>query len=293
MNSFAILEAPSILGLQPTGVEGLSRTLLELGLADHLPNAHLAGRVDPETRYSLELDPEIGVLNADGIARFSRLLADRVGELLEGGAIPLVLGGDCSILLGNLLALRRRGRYGLLFLDGHNDCYVPGAYKSGQAAAMDLGLATGSGPDCLANLDDLRPLVRSEDVVLLGPRDQQTGLSRGRGETPAAALEIGLEEIRRDGIEIACDQAMARLASAPLEGFWLHLDVDVIADELMPAVDYRIPGGLTWEELEVVLHRASASGRLAGLNVTIYNPALDSDLAAGRALERSLVAGLS
>jgi CRP/FNR family transcriptional regulator, cyclic AMP receptor protein len=45
-------------------------------------------------------------------------------------------------LLGNLLALRRRGRYGLLFLDGHADFYQPEAEPNSEAASMDLALAT-------------------------------------------------------------------------------------------------------------------------------------------------------
>jgi arginase len=36
-----------------------------------------------------------------------------------------VIGGDCSVLLGNMLALRSRGKYGLLFIDGHNDFQTP------------------------------------------------------------------------------------------------------------------------------------------------------------------------
>ena len=38
-----------------------------------------------------------------------------------------------------------------------------------------------------------------------------------------------------------------------LEGFWIHLDVDVLDDELMPAVDYRMKGGLTFVELGELL----------------------------------------
>ena len=41
--------------------------------------------------------------------------------MLDAGEFPFVLGGDCSILLGTTLAFRRRGRYGLLFIDGHTD----------------------------------------------------------------------------------------------------------------------------------------------------------------------------
>ena len=74
--------------------------------------------------------------------------------MLDAGDIPIVLGGDCSILLGNLLALRGRGRYGLLFIDGHADFYQPDAEPNGEAASMDLALATGRGPHVVADRED-------------------------------------------------------------------------------------------------------------------------------------------
>ncbi|MBP0652000.1 arginase family protein, partial [Mycobacterium tuberculosis] len=75
--------------------------------------------------------------------------------------------------------------------------------------------------------------------------------------------------------------------------FWLHLDVDVLADELMPAVDYRLPGGLSWEDVRRVIAAALSSGRLVGLNVTIYNPERDPTGALAEALVALLVGALS
>ncbi len=56
-----------------------------------------------------------------------------------------MLGGDCSILLGKMLALRRRGRHGLLFIDGRADFYQPQAEPNGEAPSMDLALAPAAG----------------------------------------------------------------------------------------------------------------------------------------------------
>jgi arginase len=61
----------------------------------------------------------------------------------------------------------------------------------------------------------------------------------------------------------------------------------------MPAVEYRLPGGLTAAELVHVLRAISDTGRLCGVEVTVYNPALDTDGAAGRILADALVAGLT
>jgi arginase len=134
--------------------------------------ARRAGRVEPP-QYDNLRDPETALLNPRGIADYSVTLADAVGRTIDVAEFPVVLGGDCSIVLGCLLALRRRGRYGLLFIDGHADFYQADEEPNGEAASMDLALATGRGPAIVTNLEGRRPLVRDEDVVALGRRDAE------------------------------------------------------------------------------------------------------------------------
>ena len=291
MNHYAILEAPSILGLKPTGVERLPAVLLQHGLAEQLP-ARRAGRVVPTAAYDTQRDPQTLTLNARGIAEYSTALADAVTDVVGRGEFPILLGGDCSILLGSSLALRRRGRYGLLFIDGHADFYQPEANPNGEAASMDLAFATGHGPDLLTNLEGLRPLVRDEDVVAFGFRDAQEQREYGSQPLPPEVLALDLSEVRRLGAERAARRAVDHLAEKPTQGFFIHLDADVVSDELMPAVDYRIPDGLSWQELRTVLRTALASGRAVGIEITIYNPALDADGSSGRELARTLIEAL-
>jgi arginase len=290
MNRYAVLEAPSILGLKPTGVDRLPSTLLQHGLADQL-HARRAGRVTPSAAYNTTRDPQTLTLNARGIAEYSVRLADAVSDIIGRGEFPILLGGDCSIVLGSTLALRRRGRYGLLFIDGHADFYQPEANPNGEAASMDLAFATGHGPDLLTNLEGLRPLVRDEDTVAFGFRDAEEQQQFGSQPLPPQLLAVDLAEVRRLGVERAAQRAVEHLAKVP-NGFFIHLDADVVNDDLMPAVDYRIPDGLIWDELRTVLQVALASGRAVGIEVTIYNPALDADGESGRGLARTLVESL-
>ena len=288
---YAIVEAPSVLGLKPTGVDGLAAALLGHGLADRL-GARVAARLTPPP-YAPARPADTGTLNADGIARFSSALADAVGDVIAAGDRPFVLGGDCSILLGSLLALRRRGRYGLLFVDGHADFYQPEANPNGEAASMDLAFATGRGPAVLANLEGRGPLVRDEDVVAFAFRDEDEQRTYGSQPLAPGIHALDLAAVRRMGITAAAAEAMRHLARRDLDGFFLHVDADVLDDAIMPAVDYRLPGGLSAVELRHVLRAAAASGRLAGLEVTIYNPSLDHDGSAGRLLADALVDGLT
>ncbi|SCG69301.1 arginase family protein [Micromonospora inositola] len=291
MRELAIVEAPSVLGLRPSGVEDLPAALLGAGLRD-LPGAVAGGRVDPPP-YDPNRDPETGVLNPRGIAQYGVSLADVVGAALARGSFPVVLGGDCSILLGNLLALRRRGRYGLLFVDGHTDFYHPAAEPNGEAASMDLALATGRGPRLLTDLEGRGPLVRDEHVVAFGFRDSAESAEAGMQPLPPGLRTIDLNGVREAGAAAAARQAVGWLGTGGTAGYWVHLDVDVLDDAVMPAVDYRLPGGLTWAELATVLRTAMASGQAVGLDVTIFNPRLDPDGQLAGRLAECLRQGLS
>lgn len=288
---YATIEAPSVLGLLPSGVERLSSALLEAGLAEAL-GARRAAHVKPP-QSDPKRDSKTGLLNPKGLSDYAHQLAAATGEVVDRGEVAIVLGGDCSILLGNLLALRRRGRDGLLFLDGHADFYQPEAEPTGEAASMDLALATGRGPSIVTNLDGLGPLVRDEDVVVFGRRDVDEAEAAGSQRIEDTAITvIDLAYVRDRGAERAARHALECLCRSELDGFWIHLDCDVLDDAIMPAVDYRLPGGLSWDELGTVLRLAIETRRAVGLEVTIFNPTLDADGAIARALVDCLVGAL-
>ena len=276
----SVLDAPSNLGLRPSqegrepGVRRMAAALRARGLVSRL-GAASAGEVTPPS-YAPALDPITRVRSAGTIRDYSHALAGRLGGLLDAAPLPLVLGGDCSILLGAMLALRRRGRYGLVFVDGHTDFGLPDTSLTGGAAGMDLALVTGRGPAILADLDGLGPLVRDEDVVVLGHRDV-TDPDRywGRAIFDTEIRRLDLPTLRRVGMDQAARESLAFLDHHRLDGFWVHVDVDVLDSELMPAVDSPQPDGLTYTELRQLLEPFVGSARLAGVQFTIFDPDLD------------------
>lgn len=270
----------------------LPEALLAAGLADGLGGARRAARVVAPPSAETGIDETTGVLHGTAVAAYARMLAPVVEAVLDSGDLPLVLGGDCSILLGSLLALRGRGRRGLLFVDGHADFYDPASEPAGEAASMELALATGRGPAPLADLDGRGALVRDDDVVVVGVRDQAQQREYGSPALPEAMLGLDLVIVRERGIHTVASEALARLTRAGLEGFWIHVDADVLDDAIMPAVDYRLPGGLGWAELSHLLSAAMATGRVTGVEVAILNPELDPTGDAVRGLVDCLTAGL-
>lgn len=275
---YRLVEAPSILGLSPDGVELLPAALLRNGfLEDAAIPPSISVPIDGSTFNPARVSRH-AVLNAAAIADYSIRLAQAVGEVLQQEQFPVVLGGDCSILLGCMLALKRQGRFGLFHVDAHADFYQPEAEPKGEAASMDLALVSGRGPEALTNLEGRKPYVLDEDIVQIGQRDaaeaDQAG-SRRLQDSPIRCFD--LETVRKQGIDQVVEQAVTYLSDQPIEGFWIHFDVDVLADEIMPAVDYRIPGGLSFEEAVTVLRTLRKSPKAIGLTITIFNPKLDSD----------------
>jgi arginase len=278
----AIIEAPSNLGLRPTGVEKLADTLLSHRLAERL-RARRAGRIAAPA-YSHERKDKSLPLNAVAIADYATRLADATRHVLDEGEFPMILGGDCSILLGPMLALKRHGRYGLPFIDAHTDFYPPEVDPFGEAASMDLAFATGRGPAMVADIDGQRPMVRDEDIFAFGYRDNEQQVQDGSPPLPEALRAFDLAEVCRLGIDAAAARAVEHVGRDELDGFFIHFDADCLADAIMPAVDYRLPDGLSSEEAKTVLRAALRSGKAVGIEVTIYNPNLDPDGSAGRGL---------
>jgi arginase len=146
---------------------------------------------------------------------------------------------------------------------------------------MDLAFATGHGPALLTDLEGRRPLVRDEDAFIFGFRDADEQAEYGSQPLPPELRAFDLAMVRRMGVETAALAAVEHLTRDGLDGFFIHLDADSLDDELMPAVDYRLEGGLSWDELKTTLRVAIASGKAMGLEVAIYNPRLDEDGSVG------------
>jgi arginase len=292
----AVLDAPSNLGLRPPapgtvpGCYKLAGALRDHRILERLRASDAGVAVPP--RYDRGgWEPGDGVFNAGALAAYARRLAGRVAEATGEGRLLVVLGGDCSILLGTTLGLRRRGRHGLAFVDGHADFRHPGNSRNiGAAAGEDLALATGRGQPDLTGLAGAPPLVRHEDVVVLGIRDADEHRDELR-RLSITCLSEG--ELRAAGLGAAARRALDRLEAADLDGFWIHLDCDVLDSGFMPAVDSPDPGGLAHAELVELLAPLAASPRCRGMEVVVFDPDLDPDGRLAGELTDTVVAALA
>ena len=299
MRRIAVLDAPSNLGLRPptvTSVPGCAKApgaLRDHGLLDRL-HARDAGCLTPPRYDPGDWRPGDGVCHAEQIAQYSRRLADRIGGILDAGEFPVILGGDCSIVLGSGLAMHRLGqdiggRIGLVFVDGHSDFRHPGnASYVGAAAGEDLALVTGRGQADLAAIEGRRPYFRDVDVVVLGIRAQD----EYRLDLQAAGIVTRpVPALRAEGAARSAQWARDQLVDCA--GYWVHVDVDVLDPAVMPAVDAPSPGGIAFPELELLLAGLVDTPHCLGVEITVFDPDYDNDGSYAEEITSTLVAGLT
>lgn len=291
-----LISAPTNLGLRPPVPGGTPGTfkapeaLREAGLNRRLVDA---GGVELGTvlagRYVADPDLPAGRLrNQEAILDHSQRLAGRIEHALAAGHSPLVIGGDCSLLIATGLALSRRGRHGLVHIDGHTDFRHPGNSTScASLAGEDLAATVGMHWPSVADIDGMAPYIAPQDTVHIGCRDDDEQLDEVR---EVVASVINAAELHDLGPRAAAQRALEVVTRPGVAGYWLHIDVDVLDPTFMPAVDSPSPGGLSPEELTTVL--ATFAPKAIGAEVACFDPDLDPDEEYARLLANILVIGL-
>jgi arginase len=260
------------------GVARMPFALLDAGLAQALPGARVVMADVPAGE--LRRGPS-GLLAEDALAAMVTSVAERVIDAWVDDRVPVVIGGDCPVLLGGLVAARRRNYdAGLVFVDGHEDAWDPHRSPTGEAADSEIALALGwaEAPPALAAA---LPCLSPSGLLQLGSRDAAELAEAGQPSVVGRVDLLGGEALAAPGgLEVGRRMAAALLSRH--SHWWLHIDLDVLSATALSAVDYPQPGGLSWEQLESLTENLLNLGGCGGLSVCIYNPDLDDGAAAGQ-----------
>ncbi|WP_431242393.1 arginase family protein [Flavobacterium sp. P21] len=278
MKEICIVEFPSNLGLkepQPGKEPGVKK------LPEWLWKHNLHKKINPKNILTLDApkytnlkDPETQILNANSLVDYAREQAYLINNLLSQNKFPFILGGDCSILLGSAIALKQKGNYGLFYLDGHTDFMDISLSETGGFGGMAASLVTGKGHQKLTNILNLCPYIKEENLWCVGNREYDEEYENEIRNSDATYFS--LKELRKQGISNCVKTFLNQIEDKKLDGFWLHIDVDVLNDSIMPCVDSRTPDGLTYIEFNQLISYLFQSEKLSGLEITILDPDLDS-----------------
>jgi arginase len=276
VSRISVVGVPSSAASYAAGQDLAPAALRSAGLLEELTASGLEVHDDgdlPHQPWSPDRDHPLAQ-NADQATMSVQQLADRLHPLLARGDIALVLGGNCTVALGVVAALRRlgAGAPGLLYVDRHYDLNTPQSTTDGALDWMGLAHALAL-PGCLDTLADAfgrRPLLEADQVAWLGVE-------------PRVATQWEREQADRLGLRVTTSQALAadppaaalaalsQLPSGPLA---LHLDVDVmdfVDAPLAENTDCRNTGP-TLDQAAEALTAAARDPRMRALSIGELNP---------------------
>lgn len=274
----SVIGVPTNSAGKPNGVAKAPSVLRKTGLIDALSKyCDVIDVGDVEfSELITQRNDRNHIIGYDSLVSMVYSVKAAVRDTLAKNRFPIVIGGDCPILLGCLCAINEIDRNsGLFFIDGHEDAYAPIQSPTGEAADMELGIALGLNLENMdKSLTSILPAIKKENTCMLGPRDkeilQNTGIRSLSGEIPMHD-DVFIETHDVDEI---IGHELLRIGSK-VSRWWLHVDLDVLSSEELPAVDYLQSGGVGWDKLESLTSALLSNTACSGWNVTIYNPDLD------------------
>ncbi len=211
------------------------------------------------------------------ITRVCEELADETADAVAEGEIPLVLGGDHSVIAGSFAGAARhfaaQGEpVGCIYLDTHGDLHTPGTSLTGNVHGMPLAHLLGHGDERLRSIAGALPALSAERLALVGTRDldePERQAVRDWGITCFTMRDIdefGLHEVMRRAIAIA---------TAASDRLWVSCDMDWVDPKDAPGVGTPVRGGATYREAHFAMEMIADTGKLIGLDIVETNPVLD------------------
>jgi arginase len=268
---WAVIGAPLDSAAEGEGEEKAPTALRDAGVVEALGADDLG---DVPALRPPKRDELTGIVAFDALVDASEAIAVKVAEAVGSDRVPLVLGGDCSLLIGAIAGARRAGlRPGLVFVDGHADYWDGESSPTGEAADMELAILHGQGHQALAGMAP-RPLTDPARTAILGhrPASLDEDVAAERDRVPAEVLQLDAPAVRGMGPAAAAERALQQSTERP----WLHIDLDALDEKELPAVSYPLAQGLTWSELEELVAPVLAQG-VCGASVADLNSDLDPD----------------
>jgi arginase len=281
MKPIHIIGVPLDLGGNRRGVDMGPSALRIAGLGERLGNLgfQVVDKGDlpapiPETRErSDERKKFIG-----DIAHVCELLYESSLASLEGGAMPIVLGGDHSLAAGSVSAsaawarATKRLPIGLLWIDAHGDMNTPATSLSGNVHGMPLAALLGAEPSELARIGGPPPKLEPAQTVLIGIRNLD---EREKVAVRDSRVHVfTMKDIDRQGIASVVEQAVG-LAGQGTAGIHVSFDMDVCDPGIAPGVGTPVKGGLDYREAHMMMEIVADSGLLTALDLVEINPTLD------------------
>lgn len=287
----ALIGAPTSAGAHAPGPEKAPAALRAAGLVERLTAAgyEVADLGDIDVQLFQTDDDSPRARNIRPVLAALAALRTRVEMATKSGALPLILGGDCTIAIATTAGVRRYFRnVALVYVDRDADLNVPATTPSGRLDGMVVAHMIGRGAPELVRFWGEPPLVREPDIALFGLDRLDPPEREFLEDSPMLRYTAGDVAARGAG---RLATTLAERMHGSSRDFVLHFDVDAIAGEDFSASDWSAPGGMRMSEVREALTIFASQKHLAAFEITEFNPDRDPDGAAARALVE-LIAGV-
>lgn len=239
MPQFLVIGAPYFIGKQIAGRNEVAE-IIASGFVEKIGADYL--EIQPD--FATHTDPVIAVNIS-----LAAIIADHPNHF------PIVLSGDCVNSLGMVKGLRAQQEVGIIWYDAHGDFNTPETSPSGFLGGMPLATLVGQGNDHLREALSLEPL--NEEMIIF---------TDGRDLDPEEGVNI-----RASNITIYEDVKQLMTAPMPAYPVYVHLDVDIVDPEFMPALGYPAENGPSPNDVADTLKLIGREAQVEGLLVSLWN----------------------
>jgi arginase len=257
------------MGPEALRVANIGAVLMSHGL-EVIDRGNLSGPANPW------LPPTDGYRHLHEVVAWNQAVHEAVYAELQGGRMPILLGGDHCLGLGSISAVARHCREAgkklrVLWLDAHADFNTNSLTPSGNIHGMPVACLCGYGPQELIEIGGTVPAISPKMIRQIGIRSVDQGEKR---LVHQAGLEVfDMRFIDEMGMRHTMELALATLdANTHLH---VSFDVDFLDADIAPGVGTTVKGGPTYREAQLCMEMIADTGRLASLDVMELNPALD------------------
>jgi agmatinase len=241
------------------------------------PGPHLEVGLDAFAELKVVDYGDAPVIPADPVRSHAAIEAT-VGEVLDAGAVPFVLGGDHAITEPSLRACAgRHGPVALLHFDTHTD--------TGREV---FGVALSHGTPMYRLVEAGH--VDARRYVQIGLRGYWPGEPEFAWQAERGITSLFMHDVRDRGIRAVVEDAVAVAGAGPA---YLTVDVDVLDPAFAPGTGTPEPGGMTSADLLWAVRELATRLDIVGADVvevlpTAVGPADITALVADRVVRETI-----
>jgi len=187
-------------------------------------------------------------------------IEDEVSAVLAAGAVPFVIGGDHTVALPCLRAVKaKHGPVAVIHVDAHADTAGPEAWGDAFHNGTSMRHALKEG------------LIADGQLYQIGLRGPWASSEEGLFSLSHGAKPFTMDEISERGIIDIMGEIVREVGDRPV---YLTFDIDAVDPAFAPGTPAPVPGGLSSREA-LQLVRELAGVRLVGMDLVEVAPSLD------------------